>query len=319
VKDSAERPPKAGELGRSARLNDRADGAAFGEPSVQRGLRSGQPVSLVTWILFFLVVLLSADRLYEHGVRGRKGPGIESPEAGGSGRPDRSEVPAAGVPVSRETALTPDELALLAIEPPSGKPEIPPQASLPARAPVAPRITPIGTPMVVLTRGRGGDFHAPGAINGQSVDFMVDPAGPHVRVPERLAQRLGLVRGMQTLTWQDDALAVYFETEIHHLTLGPILLQNIKAMLDPAAGGDSVILGKSALDLIGTAQDEDRLILGRPPAPAAFADADRSGSAPVKAVPELRDTPLVLRKSVRECMGSGNRIDDEVIRCMQGN
>ena len=118
-----------------------------------------------------------------------------------------------------------------------------------------------GGPEVRLLRNRYGHYHASGSINDQAVEFMLDTGATAVAVPDRVAQRLGLVRGpaMQVQTANGNATA--YATRLDKLRLGDIELRNVRAHITPSMDGDEVLLGMSVLKYLDFSQQGDMLTL----------------------------------------------------------
>ncbi len=100
---------------------------------------------------------------------------------------------------------------------------------------------------VVLLRGPDGHYRAPGEINGQPVEFMVDTGATVVAIPDSLATRLGLARGLAVRVHTANGDAVAYETRLDGVRLGGALATDVAAHVVPGMTGDEVLLGMSFL------------------------------------------------------------------------
>lgn len=122
-----------------------------------------------------------------------------------------------------------------------------------------------GPRRVALEPGPGGHYLAPGTINGHAVTFLVDTGASHVAVPAGLAADLGLERGpeMRVVTAAGPVRA--YHTRIDRIAVGGLALRDVAGSINPAMGGDRVLLGMSFLRHLEFRQRGERLILEPPP------------------------------------------------------
>ncbi|MEJ2646658.1 MAG: TIGR02281 family clan AA aspartic protease [Gammaproteobacteria bacterium] len=121
-----------------------------------------------------------------------------------------------------------------------------------------------GAPEVILKANRDGHYVATGRINGQSVEFLLDTGASDVSVPGRVARRLGLRAGAPARYSTANGSIVAYQTVIHTLSLGNIVVHDVSASINPHASGDSVLLGMTVLRRVDFSQRGDRLILREP-------------------------------------------------------
>jgi aspartyl protease family protein len=122
-----------------------------------------------------------------------------------------------------------------------------------------------GVREVVLQRNRGGHYLANGRINGQEVEFLLDTGASDVSVPQVVAQRLGLERGMPlTYSTANGNITAYL-TRIPQLDLGGIELHDIRASINPYMDGETILLGMSFLKHLEFTQRGDTLIIRQYP------------------------------------------------------
>jgi aspartyl protease family protein len=100
---------------------------------------------------------------------------------------------------------------------------------------------------VVLKRGPDGHYRAPGRIDGQAVEFLVDTGATVVAVPEGLARRLGLKPGAAQRVHTANGDAVAYATRLAEVNLGGAQAANVAAHIVPGMTGDEVLLGMSFL------------------------------------------------------------------------
>ncbi len=114
---------------------------------------------------------------------------------------------------------------------------------------------------VTLQRNNQGHYVTDGQINGQQVVFMLDTGATGVAVPEHLAARLGLKRGMRIELQTANGRATGYMTNIKNIGVGEIKLGDISAVINPNDDTDIILLGMSFLKQIEFTQRGDVLIL----------------------------------------------------------
>ena len=160
-----------------------------------------------------------------------------------------------------------------------------------------------------LHTGEGGNYFTAAQINGHAVNVMVDTGASFVSIPESLQAKLELPMGRpMTFTTASDKYPSH-GTTIHSLVLGPIQLKDIDGDLNPRSPDGRILLGMSALKNLEMAQKGNTLTLRAPASMAAY--AANGGSHAAKPL-------LIMKRSVRECMGKGNMIDERALKCIQG-
>lgn len=184
--------------------------------------------------------------------------------------------------------------------PPPGIAPPPSQAMAPPPRPSEPRIAEL-----VLTPSANGNFYARGEINHQSVLFVVDTGASAVSIPDKLRHALQLTRGRYLQSATANGVAGMFETRVKALSIGPLRLKDVPAVLNPGAPDDTVLLGMTALREVRMVQHNGRMSLQQEVPP----DAGEQPSAP---------PPPKMKKSVKDCMGGDKVINDRVLKCMQG-
>jgi aspartyl protease family protein len=122
-------------------------------------------------------------------------------------------------------------------------------------------ITAEGTREVVLKQNRFGHYVASGRINGVSATFLLDTGATDVSVPADLAEEAGLEAGPPARAQTAAGVITTRMTRIDRVELGGILLENVRAHINPRARGDEVLLGMSFLRQLEFTQRGDELTL----------------------------------------------------------
>lgn len=100
---------------------------------------------------------------------------------------------------------------------------------------------------VRLVRSRDGHYRAPGSINGDSVDFLVDTGASVIAIPASVAERIGLSRGSRISVQTAAGPSRAYRTRLERVIVGSIAIDDVRAAIVPAMGGDQVLLGMSFL------------------------------------------------------------------------
>ncbi len=135
-------------------------------------------------------------------------------------------------------------------------------------------INPDGAREVVLERNRQGHYVADGEINGVPATFLLDTGATDVAIPDHVAQAAGLQRGYPGRASTANGTVTVYATHIDELVIGNIVLRELTASITPSMGGDTILLGMSALQRIEFSQRGARLTLRQP------ASADQPAAAP---------------------------------------
>lgn len=114
---------------------------------------------------------------------------------------------------------------------------------------------------VVLERNRAGHYVMNGSINGVTTEFLLDTGATDVVIPAALAGTAGLEpRGTSRAMTANGPVTVY-GTTIARLELGPIVLREVRASINPAMDDRIVLLGMSALRQVELTQRGNTLTL----------------------------------------------------------
>ncbi len=92
-----------------------------------------------------------------------------------------------------------------------------------------------------------GQFLAAGTINGERVRFLIDTGATKVSVPLEIAEAVRLERGERRRILSADGQQWVYASVIEHISLGPIELWQIPALINPNRRSGLVFLGMSFL------------------------------------------------------------------------
>jgi aspartyl protease family protein len=118
-----------------------------------------------------------------------------------------------------------------------------------------------GSREVRLQRNRYGHYVANGTINGQPVEFMLDTGASDVSIPDAVARRVGLKRGVARLYETANGTIKAYATRLDTLGMSEITLQQVRASINPQMEGETILLGMSALKQLEFTQRGDTLII----------------------------------------------------------
>lgn len=121
-----------------------------------------------------------------------------------------------------------------------------------------------GVTEVVLQRNRYGHYVSNGEINGKTVQFMLDTGATDVAIPEKLAEYLALQRGHERRYSTANGMVKAYSTMLDSVAIGPIVIPDVRASINPGLKGDEILLGMSVLKRIEFTQRGDTLILRAP-------------------------------------------------------
>ncbi|MBC54990.1 MAG: TIGR02281 family clan AA aspartic protease [Gammaproteobacteria bacterium] len=114
---------------------------------------------------------------------------------------------------------------------------------------------------LALQRNRQGHYVMSGDISGEPATFLLDTGATDVVIPAQLADNAGLQAGQAMRAMTANGLVTVYATVIPVLHLGEITLYDVRASINPAMQGDTVLLGMSALRHVEFTQRADTLTL----------------------------------------------------------
>ena len=114
---------------------------------------------------------------------------------------------------------------------------------------------------VKLQRNRQGHYVSGGLINGIPVQFLLDTGATDVAIPLDIARQINLSRGIDGRAQTASGSTTIYDAHIDELQLGSIYLQDVDASIVPNMGGETILLGMSALQKIEFSQSGNTLTL----------------------------------------------------------
>ena len=121
------------------------------------------------------------------------------------------------------------------------------------------------SPELLLYPNRFGHYILPGHLNGRPVSMLLDTGATVVSVPAHLGPELGLEPGPERRVYTANGDVITRATRIDTLEIGPFVLRDVRAHLNPGMTGDELLLGMSALKYLEFTRRSDVLILRAPP------------------------------------------------------
>lgn len=111
---------------------------------------------------------------------------------------------------------------------------------------------------IVLTAGPGGHFVTQGAINGQTVTFMVDTGATTVAMSQAEAIRLGLDlrNGRRGMGSTANGVVPFVAVNLTRVRVGDIEIANVEASVLPQ-GMEHILLGNSFLSRFQMRREND--------------------------------------------------------------
>ena len=114
---------------------------------------------------------------------------------------------------------------------------------------------------LVLIRNQFGHYVAEGAINDRTVTFLVDTGATQVALSTRLANKFGLVLGDRVSVQTANGAVAAYQTRVDRISIGPIEMRDVAAVVTDNMDDDTVLLGMSFLKRLEFTQRDNRLIL----------------------------------------------------------
>ncbi len=126
-------------------------------------------------------------------------------------------------------------------------------------------LTAEGVHEVILKMNKQGHYVVSGRINEIDVRFLLDTGATDVVIPERLARQADLQYLHSQQAGTANGVIIVYATVITSLQVGNIILRNVRASINPSMGGETILLGMSALRRIEFIQRGDTLTLRQYP------------------------------------------------------
>ncbi len=116
---------------------------------------------------------------------------------------------------------------------------------------------------IVLQRNSYGHYVFDGEINQKSVTFLVDTGATTTAIPAQLSDYLKLEFGPAFTVTTANGLAKAYATRLNQLKLGDIVLEDVRASLNPGMTGEEILLGMNVLRHMELIQRADTLTIRR--------------------------------------------------------
>lgn len=104
-----------------------------------------------------------------------------------------------------------------------------------------------GSKEVVLQSSRHGHYIASGKINAHPVVLLVDTGASFVSIPENVANKVGLKKGAPLTVSTANGNVTVYSTVLDEISIGDIVLNDVRADINPHMNGDEILLGMSFL------------------------------------------------------------------------
>lgn len=121
-----------------------------------------------------------------------------------------------------------------------------------------------GLTEIELVRGRHGHYVVPGSINGTRTDFLIDTGATAVAVSEELASAAGLRKRREITSYTANGKVRGWATRIGTLSVGGLVLHDIRASILPSMSSNEALLGMSVLKHLEIVQRGDTMTLRVP-------------------------------------------------------
>ena len=118
---------------------------------------------------------------------------------------------------------------------------------------------------VKLQSNHYGHYVTNGSINGHQVVFLLDTGATRVSIPESIANRLNLKKGMPLKTNTANGTITTYSVTLDKVAMGAIELKSVRASINPNMLGDEILLGMSFLKYLEWNQRDDVLTLRQYP------------------------------------------------------
>ena len=128
--------------------------------------------------------------------------------------------------------------------------------------PSGPRVQILPHGPLVLSTNRAGNYVTNGAINGVSVQFVVDTGASVASVSQRVARHMGLVDCVPSFSTTANGLAQDCVAMARDLRFGDFQVQNVKVAVMPHMEAQA-LLGMNVLSLFHITQSDGEMIISK--------------------------------------------------------
>ena len=118
-----------------------------------------------------------------------------------------------------------------------------------------------GNKEVVLKSSTHGHYFVTGKINNEDVTFLIDTGASFVSIPGKVAKNLNLEKGAPLLVSTANGEITVYATLLSAVSIGDIILHNIKADINPHMRGKEILLGMSFLRYLSVTHEDNQLII----------------------------------------------------------
>ena len=123
------------------------------------------------------------------------------------------------------------------------------------------RVLEDGSKQVQLQSSRHGHYVASGKINTMPVVFLVDTGASFVSVPEKVADRIGLKKGHPISAITANGKITVYSTRLNEISIGDIVLYDVRADINPQMQGEEILLGMSFLRNLSVTHEDGVLTI----------------------------------------------------------
>ena len=115
--------------------------------------------------------------------------------------------------------------------------------------------------IVTMQANQQGHFVGTLLLNGKPIDFLLDTGATMVAVSDEVAALTGMKKGTAYKTSTANGTTTAYQSKIHELRLGDIVLTDLDASIVPNLEGAEILLGMSALKHLEFSKRERQLQL----------------------------------------------------------
>ena len=119
-------------------------------------------------------------------------------------------------------------------------------------------------PKLIVRADRYGQYELTGSANGQNVEFLLDTGATEISIPVNVANRLNLIRGRGYPVSTANGQVTVYSTQLDTVSIGPFMLKNVSAHINPGMNGNVALLGMSFLRHFEMIQRSGELTISAP-------------------------------------------------------